>query len=198
MIGNGIAVFFVLFFCRKKINLLNILLIAAAVILVISLVWRFLPDYITQRYTLEYTQEDGGANRFDIWESCMRYFKRSSFLRKLLGHGAWTIPYLNEQRNVAHNLIIEFLLEYGIIGMLLIYGMFFYYIVQAKKLQQVGLLAAFLGYMVMTMSLSLYSYKPIWNAIMLIILAGRILPNVTENKKEKKEETVCKKIGTRF
>lgn len=197
LIGNGIAVFFVLFFCRKKINLTNIILIALAVVLLIALIWRFLPDYITQRYTLEYTQGDGGANRFDIWASCMYYFKRGSFLRKLLGHGAWTIPLLNEQKNVAHNLVIEFMLEYGIIGMFLIYGMYLYYIVRAKKLNQIGLISAFIGYMAMTMSLSLYSYKPIWNVIMLIILAGRVVSDVAKESK-KEEETLCRNIRTRF
>lgn len=187
LIGNGMAVFFVLFYCRKKINFTNIILFTLIILLFIVLVWQYLPDYITKRFTLEFTQKDGGANRFDIWASCMHTFKESNFLRKLLGYGAGSIPRLNTQKNVAHNLLIEFLLEYGIIGMILMSFMVFYYIIQAKKNGNLALLSALYGYLIMTMSLSLFSYKPIWNAIMLIILAGRILPDVVkESKKEEK------------
>ena len=58
------------------------------IIAFVSLIWDFLPAYITERYTTDFTEKDGAANRFDIWNSCMTTFFNSSFMRQLFGYGA--------------------------------------------------------------------------------------------------------------
>lgn len=174
LLANGIAVFCVLFFERKKLNFSHVLIIIITSISLFAVAWRFVPESIKVRYTLEFTQADGGAHRFDTWESCLDTFKRASILRKLLGFGANSIGYLNNRGGVAHNLFIEFLLEYGIIGTILICWMLVYYICLAYKTREGYMIAAFIGYLIMMMSLSLFSYKPMWNLLLFIILSFNV------------------------
>lgn len=181
LLANGLAVFLLLFLGRKKINFAATMTVAMAVGLLLVIVWGFLPEEITIRYSLEFTQNDGGAQRFEIWKSCWEKFKQASILRKFFGFGAGTIRHLNYKGGVAHNLFIEFLLEYGIVGALVLIGMLVYYIVLAYRNKEYYIVAAFIGYIVMMMSLSLFSYKPMWNVLLFIILAHKVRSTIDNN-----------------
>lgn len=183
LIANSIAVLSVLFLGRKKINITTIGIVSVLLTLLLIVVWGILPDFIKARYSLEFTQNDGGANRFEIWISCLNTFNNASFLRKIFGYGANSIYYLNSRHGVAHNLFIEFLLEYGIIGTIVIFWMLVYYMRLAYKTREGYMIAAFIGYIVMMMSLSLYSYKPIWNILLFTILITKTMKE--EKNKEK-------------
>lgn len=174
LLANGFAVLSLLFFYRKKINFGGIMAVAVSVGLFLAITWAVLPEAIKVRYSLAFTESDGGAHRFDIWRSCWETFERASILRKFLGFGAGSIGHLNYGGGAAHNLFIEFLLEYGIIGGAIVIGMLIYYVSLAYKKKEFHMVAVFIGYLIMMMSLSLYSYKPMWNLLMFIILMCKL------------------------
>lgn len=147
----------------------KIMLLAVVAAVFIIALFAFLPEEITSRISINFTMKDRGANRFDIWKRAVYCFRVSPTQAKLFGWGGGTIRYflVNE---VAHNIWLESLLEIGIIGtasLLFLYGSYF---IRSVRLKQYVAAACFFGYMIMTMSLSLYSYKPIWNILLLIIL----------------------------
>lgn len=68
-------------------------------------------------------QSDGGSGRNEIWQQVYLAFQASNFEFKLLGHGFQAISYnLNIQGRgiMAHNDYLEYLYDYGIIGVCLV------------------------------------------------------------------------------
>lgn len=143
---------------------------ALVVFLAVLIFWRYLPENIINRFTLEYTLEDNGAGRFEIWEDIIEKFKDADLWNKVFGYGAATVSNFNSHQNVAHNIYIETLIEMGVVGTVMIFLMYFKYGIMALKLKDGFLVAVYAGYMIMTLSMSLYSYKPIWNIILLIVI----------------------------
>lgn len=168
----------------SKSNKISKLLLAILIITpLLIILWQFLPEEIKNRFSIEYTMDDGGAGRFEIWKECIEVFKDSYFDQKVFGHGSGTINVLLSGNKVAHNFYIESLLEVGVIGALAAFFMYFQYGKMALKLKEGFLVASYVGYMVMTLSMSLYSYKPIWNIILLIIIVT--VYNKSENYNNK-------------
>ena len=128
------------------------------------------PSSITERYDIAYTIDDGGSSRWYIWESVLQNYSNSTLFNQMIGTGAGTIRHHNHHNAVAHNIIIESLVEIGIVGTFILLIFYIAFFKKALKMKEYVVASSFLGYMIMTMSLSLYSYKPIWNIILLIIL----------------------------
>ncbi len=157
---------------------------AALVILLVVLVfWRYLPENITNRFTLKYTLEDNGAGRFKIWEDIIENFKDAELWNQVFGHGAATVKNFNSSNRAAHNIYIETLIETGVAGTLMLVVMYFKYGILALKLKDSFLVASYAGYMIMTLSMSLYSYKPIWNIMLLIVIVTVYNKNENYNNK---------------
>jgi O-antigen ligase len=123
-----------------------------------------------QRYDISFISTDGGAGRLDIWKSILSNYNSSTELKKFFGWGAGTIPYFTYNGEVGHDIWIESLVEIGIIGVMILFIFYYIYFRKACRIREYVVAASFIGYMIMTLSLSLYSYKPIWNIILLIIL----------------------------
>ena len=129
-----------------------------------------MPTEVTQRYDVSYTIKDGGAGREEIWKNVLYNYKNSPEFNKIFGWGAGTISYFNNRGMVAHNIWIESLMEIGIIGVIVLLIFYFTYLKKAYTMGEYMIVASYIGYMIMTISMSLYSYKPIWNIIILIII----------------------------
>ena len=134
-------------------------------------IWDYIPDLITERFSLEFSINDGGANRFEIWKRLLDYFGDSTLFRKVFGYGAGTVTDYAWQGRVAHNVYIEVLVEMGLIGLFFIVTMYGYYLKKAKDSSVKYLYPILIGYLVLALSLSLYSYKPIWNIILMIVIS---------------------------
>lgn len=157
----------------SKIKISSILFIISLVLglgLVFNLVISLLPDTLAQRYDISYTLADGGANRFNIWRVILYNFERASLFNKFFGMGAGTIRYFTYGGFVGHNVWVESLMEIGIIGVSILFSFYLMYIVKAYKIGEYVVFASFIGYLIMTLSMSLYSYKPIWNILLLIMI----------------------------
>lgn len=167
----------------KGSSVVKIIFLFCVIVLFIIIVYTFLPESIRSRMSLDFTIKDRGANRFDIWQRALYCYERSPLTAKMFGWGAGTIRYFlgNE---VAHNIWIESPIEIGIVGtasLLILYCTFF---LQAIKMKEYVVVSCFFAYLVMTMSLSLYSYKPIWNILLLIMLLKNALINKKNNNAE--------------
>lgn len=147
---------------------LVIFIILLAIILNISL--EMLPTTLAQRFDVSYTLGDGGANRLELFESALNAYKTFSGFNKLFGQGAGTIRYFTYSGHVAHNIWIESLIEIGIVGTSILFMFYFLYFKKAWRIKEYVAAASFVGYIIMTLSMSLYSYKPIWNIILLIMI----------------------------
>lgn len=124
-----------------------------------------------QRFDPSFTLKDGGANRFYVWEYLISIFHQGNFVNQFFGNGAGTITLLNPLQKVAHNVWIENLLEIGYLGTF-VYCIFILYflITSLFKMKNFVYFSVLVGYIVMTFSMSLYSYKPLWNILILIII----------------------------
>ena len=129
-----------------------------------------LPETVAQRYELAYTLNDGAAGRTNIWKVILYNFENSAGFHKLFGWGAGTITHFTFGGNVAHNVWLEALIELGTFGLAVLLIFYFMFFIKAYQIKEYAVTSVFAGYMIMTMSLSLYSYKPIWNIILLIII----------------------------
>ncbi|MEK4228820.1 O-antigen ligase family protein [Solibacillus sp. FSL H8-0538] len=167
-----------IFYCliwmiTKKFTLSSIVLIISVTsifIIFFNTVLGFLPQTITQRFDASFTVQDGAAGRGAIWESIIYKFNDSPNFNMLFGWGAGTIRNFTYNGSVGHNIWIESLVEVGVIGVLVLFIFYFTFFKKALKMDEYVVSASFIGYMIMAMSMSLYSYKPIWNIILLIMI----------------------------
>ena len=127
----------------------------------------FLPEEIKERYSLEFTKEDDGAGRFEIWKSLNRDYKYSNEFNKLFGKGAGNVRFYTSNGNVGHNLWLETRCELGIVGLILLIIIYMLYMKRAYRLKEKIYFSTLIGYITMTMSLSLCVYKPIYSMFLI-------------------------------
>lgn len=106
---------------------------------------------------------DGGSGRDIIWRMVLEDFRQSSIGERLLGHGFQSVYYILKPGGFfrfAHNSYIEYLYDYGIVGLGLLL-----FILISLCLAGVRMIAAKSNYapimsmlLVVTVSLSLFSY----------------------------------------
>lgn len=155
----------------SKKTLFKIFVIFFIMCVFLYFIWDYIPDLIQERFSLEFSINDGGAHRFDIWKHLLDYFGDSSIFRKVFGYGVATVTEYSWDGRVAHNIYLESLVEMGLVGFVFIMGMYGYYVSKAKKSFVKYLYPVLIGYLVLAFSLSLYSYKPIWNIILIIVIS---------------------------
>lgn len=169
---------------KIKIGIIITAIILGAIVLVgyqdfLSL----LPEEIAVRFTADYIANYKGTNRSDLWIEILKIFKEGSLGRQLLGYGYGTVPSVNTFNHlVAHNLWIEHLISGGVIGVIIMSLMHITFLLEAWKNKNAVIFASYAGYLTMCMTLSLTNYKPLWNAMMMIM----ILHNVNNKIEEKK------------
>ena len=161
-------------FRNSRHFLRNILLTVVVMLLagvIFDIVLSFLPEAVAVRYSWDYIAEKGTTGRTRIWSTLLDHFSRDSIGRMLFGHGFGTCRLVNTFKGyVAHNLYIDNLITLGIVGAVLQVISQFMVARLLLKHREYGLFAAYIGMIGMCMSLSLVSYKPIWN-VMLLTLA---------------------------
>lgn len=156
---------------RLKLSVvLKTILSISVIAILFKSIFGLLPQEITQRYDVAFTINDGGAGRTNVWVDLIDHYSASSIFNKFFGWGAGTIQHFNYGGAVAHNVWIETLIELGILGLFILIYMYFIFIKRSIYLKQYVLVSALIGYLIMTFSMSLYSYKPIWNILILILI----------------------------
>lgn len=143
------------------------LVVGILLVILISNLLKFLSPEIAQRFSIKNVQESGGTGRTDIWKYYLNLFENSSILRKTFGYGSGSASVIYR---VAHNNWIELLIESGVVGTLIYVTLIISFAINAYKRNNIYLFSVLIGYIGLTISLSLFSYKPIWGAMILIIL----------------------------
>jgi hypothetical protein len=175
----GIALVQVLCLLLKegRLRISTLAMIAAGILLVVFLyrpILSLLPESVAVRFTPEYIAEHGSTGRSEIWKYLLGRFRDSTVFRTLFGYGFGTVAYLNEYNHlVAHNLWIEHLLAVGVIGECIFVTMQMTFIRGAWKTHDAYVISAYAGYLIMMMSLSLLTYKPVWNCMIMILIVSR-------------------------
>lgn len=162
---------------EKRIRLSTFVIVVVGILLLVALyrpILMLLPEEVAVRFTPDYIEEHGSTGRAAIWSYLLNRFVHASVFRTLFGYGFGTVAYLNEYNHlVAHNMWIEHLLAVGVVGEILFISMQIAFFRAAWKTGDVFIISAYAGYLVMMMSLTLLSYKPIWNCMMMILIIAR-------------------------
>lgn len=153
----------------KKILTIVICIIIIIMIYIIAI--NILPENISTRFSLKYTIADGGAGRFNYWKRAIDIYKESSLFNQVFGYGAATIKHVTGF--VAHNLWIEILLDLGLLGVIVTVIFYLNYIKLSLKEKNTYYASVFIGYIIMSIALSLTTFKPQWNLMMLIFLNSK-------------------------
>lgn len=163
---------------RSYKKLVQLMLVVILIFIIVLFMIQLLPESLTQRYSILYTLNDGGAHRFDLWRSSLDAYLNAPLINQIFGYGAGTIRKFTFNGNVAHNVWIETLVENGAIGTIVLFIFYTIFFIKSIKLKEYVIVGTFSGYLIMTLSLSLYSYKPIWNLLLYIMI-------LKVNRKEK-------------
>lgn len=174
LLGIGAVTAFYILYRNQSINVGTILILAAVAALLVLLyepVLTLLPESVAERYSVDYIMAHGNTGRSEIWKYLLGRFLRADLFRTLFGHGYSTVVIVNEYNHlVAHNLWIDHLIMVGAVGELIFISMQLLYVRAAWKSGDPFLLGSYVGYLVMMMTLSLMSYKPIWNCMIMIMI----------------------------
>ena len=186
---SAVSIFFVLW-REHKLNISTIVLIAVILIFLMFLyepVLSLLPEEVGERFSLEYIAENGSTGRSAIWVYLLNRYMNSDIFRMLFGYGYATVVLVNEYNHlVAHNLWIDHLIMGGLFGELIFLAMQFTFIRAAWKSKDVFLIGSYVGYLIMMLTLSLLSYKPVWNCMMMIMIITRYQRNKLETEESVK------------
>ena len=165
--GAALGVFSMLFFHllisfgEMKKSIRTVIRFVAPLVLFIVLFF-MIPKLIeSDRFTAETVVADSGSGRFDIWKSALSVFRSSDFVHCLFGYGFGSFPDVVKVPTVigtyyyAHNMVIQALIEGGIIGVLLLAGMFLGIFIVSLKLRNAFLSVLIVGVAVAGMSIDI-------------------------------------------
>lgn len=174
-IGAG-AVVYLLIYGDKKIKHIGrkIALIALVAVLMIVMI-DYLPENLRLRFTIANVTEDGGSGRTELWAQAFDLFMNGNIFRQLLGFGTATIAwcfsrYGYSEVNVAHNMFIETLAELGVVGLILYSVAIFSFIKTALNFKDKYSFAVIFCMFIMSLSTSIYTFKPYFNIMLFIIM----------------------------
>lgn len=161
---------------NKKIKFIVIMAFIFAICLGLLdyLLTSVLPTEVAQRFSADFIQEEGTSSRSEIWGALLGRFFQDSFISILFGHGIGTSAFYNTfDAHVAHNAFIDILIGTGVVGVLTYIGIFVLMIKKAWKSKNYFMVTVLVGFVVMSMSMSLITYKPIFNAFLFIEIYHR-------------------------
>ena len=147
----------------------KIVSVILGLILLFVVTLNFLPEEIVNRYNLASVIASGGTGRTDIWVEVKDQYSDFSLINKLFGGGAGTVKFFTDGE-VAHNLWLESFIEVGVVGSVVFIVFYYIFFKKAYQMKEYVVVSSLFGYIVMSLSLSLYSYKPIWNIMLLILI----------------------------
>lgn len=177
------AVSIILLFYRDRSqsignSLYKRILFIAALFLAFSIVQLYISEDVLLRYSYESISESNGTGRYELWKDAISAFDHSTLLRQLVGYGTGTardITYLFPfyRHNVFHNIYIENLLEIGIIGICFYIVHIFSFVIYVLRRGEIYPLAILAGMIVLSLSTSLYAFKPFWNILIYILILNQ-------------------------
>lgn len=153
---------------------ITIAFIVGLFILISPYIIQLLPQTVADRFSFNTVLTDRGTGRTVLWANIIAAFRNASLFRQLFGYGIGMSTTFTWNHLLAHNLWLEYLIGIGLVGTLI--ALFFYIrlaVVCWKRNKNI-VPATLMGYMMMSMSLSIMAYKPLWNITLMILLLERV------------------------
>lgn len=173
----GVAVYFLNyedFFSRKSLIKVVTLILLLFVFLLLMYI---LPDELRMRFTVDSVADSGGSGRTQIWANISHVLSNSNLGRQLFGYGTGTIKEVLAQfgfpPKVAHNIFLETLVELGVTGLLVYAFSIFSFIKVSFGQKDKFALCVIVGMFVLSLSTSIYTFKPYYNIMLYILLCQR-------------------------
>ena len=149
-------------------NILLVTLLIAFFFIIFDLILDRIPEQVSQRFSWDYIAEKGSTGRTKIWRHLLRHYSTDSIPRMFFGHGYGTTTLINTLNSrVAHNLYLDNLITLGITGLLLQLLLQGTVLLILLRNREYVLFCTYIGMIFMCLSLSLTSYKPLWNMVLL-------------------------------
>lgn len=151
-------------------NLLIFLIVMFSAMTFFEVILNQIPAEVAERFSWDYITETGTTGRTRIWRDLWNHFSDDSILRMLFGHGYGTTTVVSQLNKVAHNLYLDNLITLGIVGLILQCITQICVFRELFRRKETVLIAAYVGFLVMCLSLSLTAYKPMWNIMLLTLI----------------------------
>lgn len=169
---GGMFAVFILYLKQNKNNkfwnkLIKVTLISILIYLIVIFILNKINPELAARFSIENVLSSGGTGRTEIWEYYINLYGQSNLWYKLFGYGLGS---LSSIYRVAHNTWIESLLESGIIGSILLISIMLHSLKIVSKNNNIQLMSAFFALIILTLSLSLLSYKLLWGYLIIAII----------------------------
>lgn len=153
---------------RAKVRTVIIGLISvAALYCVLSFVMASLSPGVAERFSLDYLISHGDSGRSAIRSSLVRAFLQFDLFNILFGQGLAATPLYNPGGFVAHNTLLESLIEMGLVGTLLLVLVYVTSIVVLVQHNRPYFAGTLFALFVMGFSLSLNTWKTVWIIFMI-------------------------------
>ena len=178
-IMSGAAVFLMFFKPEKKSYGIKRIIFITLLFVALFVMLDYLPQILQIRFTLDDVVESGASNRIDIWRQTLDLFANSNLFRQAFGYGTATIiscfqNFGYSSHHVSHNIFLETLVEIGIIGFAVYTIAIASFVKHAFRERDKFAFAVIVCMFVMSLSLSLYTFKPYFNIMLFIIMLQNV------------------------
>ena len=167
---------------RRKPNTLRIFAGKCAILLMgtigVVLLANMIPETVLQRFNPTVIGESGGVGRYQLWLDSINAFGNANVFRQLFGFGTGSIltvarEFSFSKTAVVHNIFLQTLLEVGLIGLALFLVFVLGFWNGARKSGNIFALSVISGMIVLSLSISMYTFKPYWNIMLFILCLTR-------------------------
>lgn len=162
----GLLIIFIFNFNKNK--MMHKIFYAIIGILMACLLLRYLPNNISKRLSIDMVIKDKATDRFVIWDYAIKKYKSSNIIKKFLGYGFLSFSKVTGLKAVSHNLIIQTLIEGGLLMIIVFSNLFYQTIKFFMKNRNYMVLAYIITVLAMTCSLDSIVSRFFWNALMII------------------------------
>lgn len=156
----------------KLLSIISLSVIMLVLVLFYENILSLFPPEVAKRFTFNYIQENGATNRENLWLKTWNAYCSGNLFNWLFGFGIGTVK-LYTGGKVTHNVFLQFLLELGIIGLLIFILLLISFLRCALKSKNYMMFTLLIGYIIMMMSLSITTYKPIYNCFIIISIMAQ-------------------------
>lgn len=167
-----LAVFIV--YSIKEKNSLKSITIGFVVIVAAYTAFSFamstLSSGLAERFSLEYILANGDTGRSQIRDYLIQSFLGFDIVNQMIGQGLGSTPYFNPGGFVAHNTLLEALIELGVFGLLTLLFLYVSSIAKLFRADAPYLSAVLFALFVMGLTLSLNTWKTVWILFMFAVI----------------------------
>ena len=156
----------------RRIKILTIVVILVAIVFFQYYFMDFLPSYIRNRLTIDAVMQSHGSGRYNIWSLAWNTFLDSNIGRMIFGYGfnsfLGAVSYGQHggyQDLLAHNVIIQTMIEGGVVGLLFLFWMLISQFKSAWRRNDSLMKIALVGLLVAALSIDMQVTR-IWGFIL--------------------------------